>query len=444
MAKATKEKKASKTKESASVKQPTPPKKKPKVEKLHVKKTFEDDIIKFLKDDKKLNIDIGFMTETGSTVSRWLDTNSYTWNFLSSGRLDGGLPYGRVIEVFGDNFTGKSLLACQLAVQGQKDDAIVIYFDPERSIDEVTIERLGGDPSVIIAPKSVKTIEKFNDTFVKIVERIASEKDNARPVVVILDSLAMLSTDHEMKAPDKVDYTKQKKIRQFFRMYMDDCARYNILLFVVNQVYDNIGVMFGPKTKASGGQGLTYACSQRYGLLSPVIEKSETDSDVFATKVKAKAYKNRNSIPFRSVFIRSTYKTGFDRYGGLWELLTDGDAGKATGFNIISKVKRDDKTKEWVESKTGSKYMIRGVFLDEEGKDIAFSQKEFIPLLQQNEKKAIKKIQDLIDTRNDEAPGIDSLTDEEKIIVGVDDGGNVLSDKELMQKEIEELKSKGD
>jgi hypothetical protein len=165
---------------------------------------------------------------------------------------------------------------------------------------------------------------------------------------------------------------------------------------------------------------------------------------VFATKVKAKAYKNRNSIPFRSVFIRSTYKTGFDRYGGLWELLTDGDAGKATGFNIITKVKRDEKTKEWVESKTGSKYMIKGVFLDEEGKDIAFSQKEFIPLLQQNEKKAIKKIQELIDTRNDEAPGIDSLTEEEKIIIGVDDGGNLLTDKELMAKEIEDLKSKDD
>ena len=436
MAKATKEKKTSSSKKETSP--PTKPKKEPK-EKLHVKKTFEDDIIKFLKEDKKLNIDVGFMTETGSNVSRWLDTNSYTWNFLSSGKLNGGLPYGRVIEVFGDNFTGKSLLACQLAVQGQKDDAIVVYFDPERSIDKETIDRLGGDASVIIAPKGVKTIEKFNDTFVKIVERISLEKDNARPVVVILDSLAMLSTDHEMKAPDKVDYTKQKKIRQFFRMYMDDCARYNILLFVVNQVYDNIGVMFGPKTKASGGQGLTYACSQRYGLLSPVIEKSETDSDVFATKVKAKAYKNRNSIPFRSVFIRSAYKTGFDRYGGLWELLTDGDAGKATGFNIIEKVKRDEKTKEWVPAKTGSKYMIRGVFLDEEGKDIAFSQKEFISLLQQDEKKNIKKIQAIIDAKDDEAPGVDSLTDEEKAIVGYDDG-HLLSDKEMMESEIKSLK----
>ena len=167
---------------------------------------FEEDIIKFLKNDKKLDIEVGFLTETGSNISRWLDTGSYTWNFLSSGRLMGGLPYGRISECFGEPYTGKSLLACQLAVKGQQDGAMIIYFDPERSVDEETIKRLGGNPNAIIAPKKIKTIEKFNQTFIKIIERVASYSDKERPpIVVILDSLAMLSTEQEINKPDKVD-----------------------------------------------------------------------------------------------------------------------------------------------------------------------------------------------------------------------------------------------
>lgn len=402
-----------------------------KSEKTQIKKTFEDDIIKHLKEDKTLGIEVGFMTETGSDVEYYLDTKSYSWNFLSSGRLNGGLPIGRVVEAAGNSSVGKSLMGAQIAVQAQLADYVVIYFDIEKGMDTHSIERLGGKPSSIIVPTGINTIEKFNETFNKIIEKI-SLAGNTRPVVVILDSLAMLSSKHEIESPDKVDYSKPKKLKQFFRMYMDLCYRHNVLLFVINQVYDVIGA-YVPTTVSSGGKAIQYASSQRYLLSTPQIEKGE-DKDAIATVIKAKTLKNRVSIPFRSCFIKSSYKDGFDRYFGLFELLFDGNAGKSTGFNLIVKVKKDEKGTGWVESKTGTKYMLKGVIVDEEGKDIAFSQKDFIDLLKKDEEKYINKIQELIDKKNDDiVPSFEDLTDEEKLLVG-DEVGDRNNDEEKNNK----------
>lgn len=376
------------------------------------------DIIDFLNNDSKLDVDVGFLTETGANVTRWVDSGSYSLNWLSSGKLNGGLPYGRIIECHGDPYTGKSLIATQVAVQAQRDGALVIYFDPEYGLDNAFVKRLGGDPDTIIAPKNVRTVEQFNETFVKIIEKFNSSGGIDRPVAVILDSLAMLSTKHELDAPEKTDYSKAKKIRQFFRMYMHDCYKHNILLFVINQVYDVIGQMFGPSKKASGGQGLPYASSQRYNMLTPKIE-SDDDDHTSGTMIKAKTIKNRVSIPFRTAYIRFTYESGLDKYGGLWELLFDG-GGKfgVTNLGLIKKVKKG-KNGGWEEASSGRTYIIPGVIVDENGEDIGFSKDGFMDVFSKDEITYVAKLQEIIDKKNEEPVKIkyDELTEEEKLLL---------------------------
>lgn len=400
---------------------------------------FESDIIEFINADKKLGIEAGFLPQTGANIKFHFDTGSYTWNFITSGNLKRGIPSGRIIESHGDSYTGKSLLATQVAISAQLQNAIVIYFDIEKGFNSDFVQKLGGNPNTIIVPTRVRTIEQFNEGFVKILQMIgakydATEESQRRPVYVVLDSLAMLSTKKEIESPEKQDFTKPKKIKQFFRMYMDDCARYDITLFVINQVYDNIGVMFGPAKKVSGGQGLPYAATIRYNMLTPVIETDDQGNT--ATKIKAKTIKNRISIPFRSAFIRFTYKNGVDRYGGLWELLTDGDGKKVTGLKIIESVSRDKKTNEWVKVESGKTYRIPD-FRDENGEEVTFSKKDFVNVLKQYGENIIDHIQKIIDERHAyDEPEFDSLSDEEKIIAGIMEDGVMPTDEELAKLEM--------
>lgn len=422
-------------------------------EKKKTSRTFESDIVKHLKSTKNANLDVEFLSEN-KQVDDWLDTNSYTWNYLSSGDLRKGLPYGRVIECHGDSYTGKSLLASQIAAMAQKDNAVVVYFDIEHGIDEGTIRKLGGDPDTIIAPDGVITVEDFNEAFVAVTKSVADsakELGEKRPILVILDSLAQLSTKHEMEEPDKVDFSKAKKVRQFFRMYMHECAKNNILLFVINQVYEDPMNMFGPKKKTGGGQGLPYAASQRWNLMTPVLEKEGTTSiidDVVATKVKAKTIKNRvpSSRPFRSGYIKFDYEHGIDRYGGLWDLLYDGDGGKVTCLKQIISVKRDpnDKTK-WIPAKGSGNYAWPGVIVDEKGNDVGFTKKEFENVFKEKEEEYIDKLQQILDEKSSSlAPTMeDSLDEHEKVLAGlVDSQGEIKDDSTDLEKQIESLKDK--
>lgn len=373
------------------------------------KKDFANDIIDYLK-SSGLDVDIGFLPETGANVKYWLDTGSYTWNFLMSGDVRKGAPVGRVIEVFGPSGTGKSLMCGQLACMAQKNDHTPFYVDTELAFTDDFAERLGADPQKIITAKGTRTIENFDKLFSGLVKQLAIKRKEGlnKPVSVFLDSMAMLSSKHEVDNPDKVDYSKMKKTRQFFRTYMDDCHRNDILFFVVNQIYDLIGVSFGEKTKATGGHGVAFASTIRIKLSNPkIIKEGESgNSDPRATIVKAKTIKNRVSVPERAVFIISSYEHGVDRYGGLFELMCDGKLPKtqyveSTHLNIIQR--------------SGNKYMWPGVFVDEKGEDLKFNRTDFVDIFKSDEERYVEALQKEIDSRKNSIES-EPLDEEETLI----------------------------
>lgn len=396
-----------------AVKKTTTKKKTTKKTKTLKREDMANDIVSHIK-TSGVDVDIGFLPETGANVKFWLDTGSYTWNFLTSGNLRKGMPIGRVVEVYGESGTGKSLMAAQLACMAEKAGITPVVFDTELAFTNEFAERLGANPKNILAIQGTKSVEKFDKTFSEIIAKVAEKRKSGfeKPVAVFLDSLAMLSTEHELKSPNKVDYSKPKKIRQFFRTYMDDCHRHDIFLFVINQVYDAIGVMFGETQRATGGHGTAFASTVRFNLKKPKIIKDGGTAmdDPMATVVKAKTIKNRVSVPERSVFIVSNYQNGVDRYGGLFELMYNGKWQdtqyiEATNLKIIQK--------------DGQKYKWPGVIVDEKGEDIKFARKEFVEIFKENEEKYVDELQKIIEERKGKiAP--DPLTEDEEVLKDYD------------------------
>lgn len=373
------------------------------------------DIISALNADKDFVGEIGFLENVGANVKYYLDTGSIIWNFVLSGRFDRGAPFGRIIEVFGKESTGKSLLGAQLIKRTRDRENLVIVVDPERALSFEFANRLGIQKEEIIAMRGVRTIEDFDNNFGKIVQKFqALKKQNGfdEPITMVLDSLAMLSSAQELKEPEKNDMTKARRLRKFFRTYMEDCETINALFFVVNQIYSKIGVFYGNPEETTGGGGLKYAASIRLSLYSPKVMNADgklgqdLGSDPDATVVRMKAIKNRITKPNRSCYIMSSYDTGVDRYFGLFEFLTNGKlSGDDTEVSHIDILKKDGSWYSWPE-----------VMVDEKGEDIKFYRKDFVNIFKKREVEYLKKLQEIIDTKKTKVVDTD-LTEEEKLLV---------------------------
>ena len=142
--------------------------------------------------------------EDAGMVRKWVDMNVCSLNYIISGDLEKGFPYGRVVEYHGDNSTGKTLIALMACANAMKDNALIFYYDPECSLDRQFAKKIGADPANIIYDDTIDTVEQFEEQLEGIVRMKETSKTD-QPVLVVLDSLAMLSTAHEMDSPDKSD-----------------------------------------------------------------------------------------------------------------------------------------------------------------------------------------------------------------------------------------------
>ena len=130
----------------------------------------------------------------GSDVTGFIDTGSYAFNALLSGSLYGGIPNNKIMALAGESATGKTYFALGMAKKFLDDnpDGVILYFDTEQAVTSDMIGERGMDPErVAVFP--VATVETFRHQAISIVDKYIESKDK-KPVLVILDSLGMLST----------------------------------------------------------------------------------------------------------------------------------------------------------------------------------------------------------------------------------------------------------
>ena len=265
-----------------------------------------------------------------SEYSGSIDTGSYIMNAVLSGSLYGGVPNNKITAFAGESATGKTffVLGVLKTFLDQNSEGGVIYFDTEAAVTKKMMSDRGIDTKrvAIVEPQS---IEEFRTQAVRMLDSYL-ESNEQPPMMMVLDSLGMLSSEKELAdtadGKNTRDMTKAQLLRGTFRVLSLKLAKANVPLLVTNHVYDVVGA-YVPTKEISGGSGLKYAASS-ICMLSKKKDKDGTD--VVGNIIRVRMHKSRFTKENKDVSVKLSYDSGLDRYYGLLDL--------AEKYNIIKKV----------------------------------------------------------------------------------------------------------
>ena len=278
---------------------------------------FLKDIIKEIGDD---------YTQLASEIDSsetYVDTGSYIFNALCSGSILGGVSGNKITAIAGESSTGKTFFSLAVVQNflNCHPDGICLYFDTESAITREVLESRGVDTKRTVV-LNVVTIEEFRTKALQAVDKyLKLPEDKRQPMMFVLDSLGMLSTEKEISdalADKQVrDMTKSQLVKGAFRMLTLKLGQAKVPLIVTNHTYDVIG-SYVPTKEMGGGSGLKYAASTIIYLSK---SKEKDGKDVIGNIIKAKTAKSRLSKENQQVSVRLYYdERGLDRYFGLLEL----------------------------------------------------------------------------------------------------------------------------
>jgi len=268
----------------------------------------------------------------GSDVTGFVNTGSYALNALLSGDIHNGMPDNKIIALAGESATGKTYFALDICKKflNDKKDAVVLYFDSEQAVTSDMIKERKMDPSrVAIFP--VATVEDFRFQCIKIVDSVLDTNiADRKPMIIVLDSLGMLSTNKEMadtaEGKDTRDMTRAQMVKSTFRVLTLKLGKAHIPLILTNHTYEVVG-SYVPMKEMGGGSGLKYAASTIVYLSK---KKIKDGTDIIGNIIKCKLFKGRLSKENKIIEVKLDYNTGLSPYYGLVDL--------AVKYNIFKKV----------------------------------------------------------------------------------------------------------
>lgn len=261
----------------------------------------------------------------GADVSGYIDTGSYTFNALLSGSLYGGLPANKITCLAGESATGKTYFSIGIVDQflKQNPSGVVLYFDTEQAVTTEMFTERGVDASrVAVFP--VETVEEFRHQCLTIVDKVlATEESERKPMMIVLDSLGMLSTAKEMsdvaEGKNVRDMTRAQVIKGTFRVLTLKLGKAKIPMIMTNHTYDVVGA-YVPTKELGGGSGLKYAAST---IVTLSKKKDKQDDEVVGNIITCKLYKSRLTKENKIVQVQLNFDSGLNRYYGLVDLALD-------------------------------------------------------------------------------------------------------------------------
>lgn len=234
----------------------------------------------------------------------------------------GGVPRGRVVEIFGPESSGKSTLAIHIVANAQKNGGVAAYIDAEHALDPAYATKIGVkiDDLLICQPDS-------GEEALNIAETLA--RSNAVDVIVI-DSVAALVPKSELEGEigDSFVGLQARLMSQALRKLTAALSKSNTCAIFINQIREKIGVMFGNPETTSGGRALKFYSSIRLDIRRTSGIKN-SDSLEIGNRVKVKVVKNKMAPPFQVAEFDIMFNEGISRTGTVIDLGTE--------FNVIDK-----------------------------------------------------------------------------------------------------------
>jgi len=296
---------------------------------------FTSELIKSLNKEHGSKIAYNLTEDASPThVKRWISTGSTLLDYTISNRRNGGLPEGRIIEIFGPPSIGKSHIATQIARSTQAMGGIVVYVDTENATSVENLNALGVDVSKRFVYVDTHCTEEVFDVAEKtIMKAKAMAKDV--PITIIWDSVAASSPKAELLG----DYDKDtiglqaRAISKGMRKITGVIGDQSVLMICLNQIRTKIGVMHGDPTTTPGGMAIPFHSSVRIKLgAGQQIQNKE--GDIIGINVSAKTVKNKVAPPFRMANFQIHFGKGIVEHEEIFDVLRDAGE-RQIGDNIV-------------------------------------------------------------------------------------------------------------